>query len=106
MDPGTGRAGAVAHKGGPTEVHLAYHWCERAIKYHTAQMWAPLPFSETMVRDGEELVGWLVEAVLPHERALDRLRLAVYNRCRERCLEPPSPPRLKPFSAHAQVNAV
>lgn len=43
----------------------------------------------------EDLVGWLVTTVLPHERTLDRVRAAVDDRCRELRLEPPAPRRLE-----------
>ena len=85
----------LAHQVGVSaEAYLAYDWRGRAIKYHRAQIRAALGFREMTVQDAEELVGWLVQTVLPHERVLDRLRVAVYARCRERRLEPPTPDRL------------
>src|ERR687886_1872956 len=79
--------------GVPAEAYVAYDWRGRAIKYHRAQIRAALGFRETTVQDAERLVEWLLQAVLPHDWALDRVRAAAYARCRERRLEPPSPAR-------------
>jgi hypothetical protein len=91
-------AAVVAHLatqvGVPAEAYLAYDWRGRAIKYHRAQMRAALGFREATVQDAEQLVEWLLQAVLPHDWALDRVRAAAYARCREQRLEPPSPDRL------------
>ncbi|MBV9169592.1 MAG: DUF4158 domain-containing protein [Chloroflexi bacterium] len=91
-------AAVVAHLakqvGVPAEAYVAYDWRGRAIKYHRAQIRAALGFCETTVQDAEQLVQWLVQAVLPHDWALDRIRAAAYDRCRDRHLEPPSPDRL------------
>jgi hypothetical protein len=41
--------------------------------------------------DAGELVAWLANDVLLHERGPDRVRTALYARCRELSLEPPTP---------------
>src|SRR6266581_2466954 len=54
-----------------------------------------LGFRETSVEDADKLVDWLTAEVVPHDRALDRVRAAVYARCRELRLEPPTPERVE-----------
>jgi TnpA family transposase len=78
----------------PAEAHVAYDWQGRTIKYHRVQIRAALGFRQASVQDADNLVSWLANDVLPHERALDRLRAAVYVRCREQRLEPPSAERI------------
>jgi TnpA family transposase len=80
--------------GVPAEAYVAYDWRGRAIKYHRAQIRAALGFRETSVQDAQALVVWLVGEVLPHDRAVDRLRAALYARCRELRLEPPTSERI------------
>jgi hypothetical protein len=45
----------------------AYDWDGRAIKYHRAQIREFLGFREATVEDGEALVAWLDEHVLPDD---------------------------------------
>src|ERR1700730_7681052 len=39
-------------------------------------------------------LSWLCQQVLPRERNTERLKRAVYDRCRELHLEPPTPERI------------
>src|SRR5262249_47368146 len=80
--------------GVPAEAYVAYDWQGRTVKYHRVQIRAALGFREASVQDAHSLANWLTSEVLPHERALDRLRAAVYVRCREQRLEPPSAERI------------
>ena len=84
--------------GVPAEAYVAYDWRGRTIKYHRVQIRTALGFRETSVEDADKLVDWLTNEVVPHERALDRVRAAVYARCRELRLEPPTPERIEPGS--------
>jgi TnpA family transposase len=81
--------------GVPAEAYLAYDWRGRTIKYHRVQIRTALGFRETSVEDADQLGDWLADKVLPHERARDRVRAAVYTRCRELRLEPPTPERVE-----------
>jgi len=81
--------------GVPAEAYVAYDWRGRTIKYHRAQIHTAVDFRETSVEDAEKLVDWLTNEVVPRERALDRVRSAVYARCRELRLEPPTLERIE-----------
>jgi len=81
--------------GVPAEAYVAYDWRGRTIKYHRAQIRTAVDFRETSVEDADKLVDWLTNEVVPRERALDRVRSAVYARCRELRLEPPTLERIE-----------
>ena len=66
----------------------------RTIKYHRAQIREFLGFREATVEDGEALVAWLDEHVLPEDQHLDHLHGKVLDRCRALHLEPPTPERI------------
>jgi hypothetical protein len=53
-----------------------------------------LGFREATVADGETLVTWLCAQILPTTRRPDHLKEAVAQRCRDLCIEPPTPERL------------
>jgi Domain of unknown function (DUF4158) len=74
----------------PADHVLQYNWRSRAIKYHRAQIRDVLGFREPTLQDAQELVEWLVTAVVPHDHRLDSLQAAVYGRCRELRVEPPT----------------
>jgi Domain of unknown function (DUF4158) len=92
-------AAVVAHLarqvGVPAEAYVAYDWRGRTIKYHRVQIRTALRFRETSVEDADQLVDWLTAEVVPHDRAQDRVRAAVYGRCRELRLEPPTSERIE-----------
>jgi hypothetical protein len=71
-----------------------YQWRGRTIEYHRAQIRKLHGFRETTVDDAQALSHWLCEQVLPRERNAERLKSAIYNRCRELHLEPPTPERI------------
>jgi len=81
--------------GVPAEAYVAYDWRGRTIKYHRVQIRTALSFRETSVENVDKLVDWLASEVVPHDRALDRVRAAAYGRCREQRLEPPTPERIE-----------
>jgi hypothetical protein len=61
--------------GGTTEHYLQYDWGGRAIEHHRAQIRAALGFREATVEDGDALVVWLVETILPYEHRRSRLHV-------------------------------
>jgi hypothetical protein len=71
-------AAVVAHLasqvGVPAEAYVAYDWRGRTIKYHRVQIRTALGLRETSVEDADQLVDWLTNEVVPHERAQDRVR--------------------------------
>jgi hypothetical protein len=71
-----------------------YQWRGRTIEYHRAQIRKLHGFRETTVDDAQALSHWLCEQVLPRERNAERLKSAIYDRCRELHLEPPTPERI------------
>ena len=72
-----------------------YDWHGRAIKYHRAQIRQELGVREATVADGEALSTWLSTQVLLSTHRLDHVREALYQRCRESHLEPPTPERVE-----------
>ena len=81
--------------GVPVDAYVAYDWRGRTIKYHRVQIRIALGFRETSVEDADNLVDWLTHEVVPHERGIDRVRAAVYARCRELRFEPPTQERIE-----------
>ena len=73
----------------------AYAWEGRTIERHRALIRQQLGFRETTGQDSDELIAWLIETELPHQRKIDSLIEAVYERCRVICLEPPSSGRIE-----------
>jgi hypothetical protein len=76
------------------EVWPQYNWNGRAIKYHRAQIRQHLGFREATSADGQALSRWLGEQILATTHRLEHLREAVYQRCRNLQIEPPTPDRL------------
>jgi Domain of unknown function (DUF4158) len=72
-----------------------YDWHRRAIKYHRAQIRQELGVREATVADGEALSVWLGTQVLSSTHRLEQVREALYQRCRELHLEPPTPERVE-----------
>ena len=72
-----------------------YEWRGRTIEYHRAQIRALHDFRETSVEDANDLSQWLQEHVLQQERNPEHLKVAVYQRCRELKIEPPTPERIE-----------
>ena len=62
---------------------------------HRAQIRQYLGFHEATVQDAEALTAWLIETVLPQQREMAVLTTALYDRCREQRLEPPTPERIE-----------
>jgi hypothetical protein len=67
----------------------------RAIKYHRAQIRQELGVREATVADGEALSVWLGTQVLSSTHRLEHVREALYPRCRDLRLEPPTPERVE-----------
>ncbi len=71
-----------------------YEWHGRSIEYHRAQIRQQLGFREATVADGHALSRWLCDQVLASTQRLEHLREAVYQRCRDLRIEPPTPDRI------------
>lgn len=67
----------------------AYGWSGRTIEYHRAQIRHAYGFRGTTRSDETDLAAWLAEEVCPVELSRDRLREAVFVRCRQQRIEPP-----------------
>ena len=72
------------------EAFKSYSLQGRTIERQRAQIRQYLGFREATVEDAEELTQWLLKCVLPQERRETVLQEAIYSRCREQRLEPPS----------------
>ena len=72
-----------------------YEWRGRTIEYHRAQIRALHGFRESSVEDARALSQWLQEHVLQQEGNHEHLKVAVYQRCRELKIEPPTPERIE-----------
>ena len=78
----------------PPEAFAAYDWQSRTSTYHRQQIRTVLGFRELKAADTQALAVWLQDTVLPTERDSGRLTAAVYQRCRELRIEPPTPERV------------
>jgi hypothetical protein len=78
-----------------TDQFQTYKWLGRTIEYHRAQIRALHGFRETSVEDADALSQWLQEHALQQERNHEHLKVAVYQRCRELKIEPPTPERVE-----------
>jgi len=76
--------------GVPTEQYVQYPWSGRTIEYHRAQIRTLLGWREATEQDAVDLGEWLCAQVLPQERDLDHLKVAVAARCRVLQIEPPT----------------
>ena len=81
--------------GVPAERFLAYDWLGRSIKAHRAEIRALFAFREASLQDAQDLGSWLSDEILDRERDPERLRVALYGRCRDLRLEPPTPGQLE-----------
>ncbi len=80
--------------GASPECYPQYEWHGRTIEYHRARIRKLHGFREATVNDANALTQWLSEQVLPQERDYEHLKVAVYRRCRELQIEPPTPERI------------
>ncbi len=76
------------------ETFLRYDWQGRSIKLHRAAIRTFFGYRETTLIDTHDLTEWLCQQVLPSNRQEDFLKNALYTRCRELQLEPPTSQRL------------
>jgi TnpA family transposase len=72
-----------------------YVWQGRTLERYRAQIRQYLGFQEATVQDAETLTAWLTEEVLPKQREMSALTIALYDRCRAQRLEPPTPERIE-----------
>jgi hypothetical protein len=79
----------------PADLYPSYDWSGRTIENHRAQIREFLGFREATAQDGNELVTWLAQHVLPQEPREQHVREAVFDRCRALRLEPPSSGRIE-----------
>jgi TnpA family transposase len=73
----------------------AYDWQGRSIKYHRAEIRTHFGFREATVDDGEALVAWLCDHVLPKDCHEEHVEARLLTRCRELRIEPPSEDRIE-----------
>lgn len=71
-----------------------YNWHGRTIKHHRAEIRKLHGFREAGVEDVSTLGQWLCDQVLTQERDYEHLKDAVYHRCRELKIEPPTAERI------------
>ena len=76
------------------EAWAKYDWHGRSIEYHRAQIRQHVGFREATVADGQALIPWLCAQVLPVTRRPEHLKEAVYQRCRDLRIEPPTSERI------------
>jgi TnpA family transposase len=93
--PGAVVGHVATQVGVPPEHYLQYDWSGRAIKYHRAQIRAFLGFREATVQDSQDLAEWLCAQVLPQHHRHEHLQEAVYQRCHDEHIEPPTPDRVE-----------
>lgn len=73
----------------PAEQLDAYGWSGRSIKYHRSQIREAFGFREAARSDETRLIGWLADEVCPVELNEERVREALWARCRAERIEPP-----------------
>ncbi len=78
----------------PAVLH-EFSWKERSVERQRAKIRQYLGFREATVEDAEGLTNWLVESVVAEQRQEEVLNTAVYQKCRELHLEPPTPGRIE-----------
>ena len=78
-----------------------YEWTGRSIERHRGEIRAALGFRECSVEDAEKLTGWLDEHVAEVERRPERVREALFARCRSERIEPPAGGRINRIVASA-----
>lgn len=83
------------------DIVARYPWEGRTRVRHRAVIRQHLGFQGTSVEDGKAISAWLVAEILPHQRSEPALKEAVYARCRELGLEPPSPKRIERLTRSA-----
>lgn len=81
--------------GAPPERYLQYDWQGRTIKYDRVEIRKLHGFREASVEDAAVLTQWLCTQVLPRERDHEQLKAALFQRCREMRIEPPTPDRVE-----------
>src|SRR5713101_1412529 len=73
---------------------IPYDWEGRTIKAHRAAIRTFLDVHEATLADEEAVVEWLCQQVLTEQRQEEALIASVYTRCKEQCIEPPTPDRV------------
>lgn len=71
-----------------------YDWSSRAIVYHRGEIRDYFGFRPCSKTDFEEVRGWLIETVLPHQVNEKRIGQALYDHLRQLKIEPPTPGRM------------
>jgi hypothetical protein len=88
----------VAHVAAQVEVapeeYLQYDWHGRSIEYHRAQIRSHLGFRAATVQDGHDLVAWLLTQDVVYDQHREHVAAALYARCRELQVEPPTTDRV------------
>jgi uncharacterized protein DUF4158 len=79
----------------PADLFLKYDWGGRAARYHRAQIRDFAGFRESTDADAQALADWVQHTLAPEDHRMEHVRQAVLDRCRELCMEPPSPGRVE-----------
>jgi len=70
-----------------------YDWCGSTIKRHRTSIRSFLGYREATVRDGDELIEWLVQCI--NANGVKHIEEFAYGRLRELRIEPPTPDRFE-----------
>lgn len=73
----------------PAEHLASYDWSGRSITYHRVQIREAFGFREATREDETRLSTWLADEVCPVELNAERMREALWARCRHDRIEPP-----------------
>ncbi|MGH7743885.1 MAG: Tn3 family transposase [Candidatus Dormibacteria bacterium] len=80
-----------------------YQWSGSTIEYHRGQIREFHGFREPTVGDEDKLIVWLAGEMCPVELSRDRLRDALWARCRQEKIEPPRPARIERLLGAAEA---
>ncbi|MCA9918873.1 MAG: DUF4158 domain-containing protein, partial [Anaerolineales bacterium] len=83
------------------EVYQRYEWGGRIIARHRVAIRSFLGFREGAVADGEAILTWLQDHVLPQTQQIEALVTAVYGRYRFLKIEPPTAGRVERLARSA-----
>ena len=96
-DPGDIAAPALAfvaaQLGTDSNEVFDYPWIGRTIERHRAEIREWCGFREVTLQDQDGLKTWLVREVIPQEHRPERLLEALFQRCRDLRIEPPTADR-------------
>ena len=74
----------------PESSYSDYDWQGRSAKVYRVEIRRLFNFKVASVQDSEEMIGWLIDEILPDEQKNEAIFELVYQRFRELQLEPPT----------------